>query len=104
MPNINRLYYTDILQSSHSYWKILKLTVPVGLETIFQTLFGLIDQVIVGLLGAGAVAGIGLANSVSFRRFGKRLRQADQARRWDAGPWPPSLRSTISFARARGDS
>jgi hypothetical protein len=74
MPNINRLCYTDILESSRSYWKILKLAVPVGLETIFQTLFGLIDQVIVGLLGAGAVAGIGLSNSVSFRRFGKRLR------------------------------
>jgi putative MATE family efflux protein len=39
---------------------------PVGLETVFQTSFGLIDQIIVGLLGASAVAGVGLANSISF--------------------------------------
>jgi putative MATE family efflux protein len=36
------------------------------LETVFQTSFGLIDQIIVGLLGASAVAGVGLANSISF--------------------------------------
>ena len=60
MPNSNRPCYTDILESSRSYWEILKLAVPVGLVTIFQTLFGLIDQVIVGLLGAGAVAGLGI--------------------------------------------
>jgi putative MATE family efflux protein len=49
-----------------SYREILGLAFPVGLETIFQTSFGLADQVIVAFLGADAVAGVGLSNSVSF--------------------------------------
>jgi Na+-driven multidrug efflux pump len=53
-------------ESTKSYGEILQLALPVGLETVFQTSFGLIDQIIVGLLGANAVAGVGLANSVSF--------------------------------------
>jgi putative MATE family efflux protein len=53
-------------ESTKSYGKILQLALPVGLETVFQTSFGLIDQIIVGLLGASAVAGVGLANSISF--------------------------------------
>jgi putative MATE family efflux protein len=52
--------------STSSYWKILKLALPVGLESVFQTAFSLIDQVIVGRLGADAVAGVGLSNSISF--------------------------------------
>jgi Na+-driven multidrug efflux pump len=50
-------------RTSTSYWKILKLAVPVGLEGVFQTSFSLIDQIIVGRLGAEAVAGVGLSNS-----------------------------------------
>ena len=50
-------------RTTTSYWKILKLAVPVGLEGVFQTSFSLIDQIIVGRLGAGAVAGVGLSNS-----------------------------------------
>jgi putative MATE family efflux protein len=53
-------------ESTKSYGKIIQLALPVGLETVFQTSFGLIDQIIVGLLGASAVAGVGLANSISF--------------------------------------
>jgi putative MATE family efflux protein len=53
-------------ESTNTYGKILQLALPVGLETVFQTSFGLIDQIIVGLLGASAVAGVGLANSMSF--------------------------------------
>jgi putative MATE family efflux protein len=49
-----------------SYWKILKLALPVGVEGVFQTSFSLIDQVIVARLGADAVAGVGLSNSISF--------------------------------------
>ena len=45
---------------------MVELAVPVGLEAVFQTSLGLADQVIVGLLGASAVAGVGLSNSVSF--------------------------------------
>ena len=46
--------------------KILALALPVGLETVFQTSLGAVDQIIVALLGADAVAGVGLSNSVSF--------------------------------------
>ena len=53
-------------EPTSSYRKIVELAVPVGLETVFQTSLGLADQVIVGLLGASAVAGVGLSNSVSF--------------------------------------
>jgi len=53
-------------RTTTSYWKILKLSVPVGLEGVFQTSFSLIDQIIVGRLGADAVAGVGLSNSFSF--------------------------------------
>jgi putative MATE family efflux protein len=53
-------------RSTNAYGEILQLALPVGLETVFQTSFGLIDQIIVGLLGASAVAGVGLANSISF--------------------------------------
>jgi Na+-driven multidrug efflux pump len=55
---------TDELRSG--YRKIAVLAIPVGLETVFQTSLGGVDQVIVGFLGAGAVAGVGLANSISF--------------------------------------
>ena len=44
----------------------MKLALPVGLEGVFQTSFSLIDQIIVGRLGADAVAGVGLSNSISF--------------------------------------
>jgi Na+-driven multidrug efflux pump len=45
-------------EPTKSYGKILQLALPVGLETVFQTSFGLIDQIIVGLLGATTVAGV----------------------------------------------
>jgi MATE family, multidrug efflux pump len=48
------------------YGKILGLALPVGLETVFQTSLGAVDQVIVGFLGADAIAGVGLANSITF--------------------------------------
>jgi Na+-driven multidrug efflux pump len=36
------------------------------LEAVFQTSFSLIDQIIVGRLGADAIAGVGLSNSFTF--------------------------------------
>jgi Na+-driven multidrug efflux pump len=39
---------------------------PVGFESIFQASFGLVDQIIVGSLGASAVAAVGLSNNLSF--------------------------------------
>jgi putative MATE family efflux protein len=57
---------TEKDEPASSYRKILGLALPVGLETVFQTSLGAVDQVIVGYLGASAVAGVGLSNSVSF--------------------------------------
>src|SRR5260221_8141237 len=45
--------------------KILRLAIPVSLESVFQMGFNVIDQIIVGLLGADAVAAVGLSNSVA---------------------------------------
>jgi putative MATE family efflux protein len=47
-------------------WEIIKLAFPVSLEAVFQTSLGLVDQAIVGLFGASAVAAVGLSNSVTF--------------------------------------
>jgi putative MATE family efflux protein len=45
--------------------KILKLSIPVSLESVFQMGFNVVDQVIVGLLGADAVAAVGISNSIA---------------------------------------
>jgi Na+-driven multidrug efflux pump len=42
--------------------KIFKVALPVSLEAVFQTALGFIDQIIVGTLGATAVAAVGLCN------------------------------------------
>jgi MATE family, multidrug efflux pump len=43
---------------------IARIAVPVGLEMVFQLVLGVIDQLIVGALGAVAIAAVGLSNSV----------------------------------------
>jgi putative MATE family efflux protein len=48
------------------WWEIIKLAIPVSLEAVFQTSLSLVDLVIVGSLGASAVAAVGLSNSVTF--------------------------------------
>jgi Na+-driven multidrug efflux pump len=48
------------------YREILRVAIPVSLESVFQASFSFIDQIIVGVLGASAVAAVGLSNSVSF--------------------------------------
>jgi putative MATE family efflux protein len=53
-------------QTRTGFREIINLAVPVSLEGVFQTSLGLVDQVIVGFLGASAVAAVGLSNSVSF--------------------------------------
>jgi putative MATE family efflux protein len=45
--------------------RILEVALPISLESIFQMSFNVIDQIIVGLLGAAAVAAVGLSNSVA---------------------------------------
>jgi putative MATE family efflux protein len=53
-------------EAKNGFQEIIKLAVPASLEVVFQTSLGLVDQVIVGFLGANAVAAVGLSNSVSF--------------------------------------
>jgi len=48
------------------YREIFNIALPVGLESVFQASFSLIDQIIVGSLGATAVAAVGLSNNLSF--------------------------------------
>jgi putative MATE family efflux protein len=58
--NVNRQF-----QPRH-YRGIFNIALPVGLESVFQASFSLIDQIIVGSLGATAVAAVGLSNNLSF--------------------------------------
>ena len=53
-------------QENSSQQKILRVALPVSLEAVFQASLGFVDQVIVGILGAIAVAAVGLSNSISF--------------------------------------
>lgn len=46
--------------------EILKLAVPVSLESGFQLSLGFINQVIVGTLGTATIAAVGLSNNVMF--------------------------------------
>lgn len=46
--------------------QILKIAVPVGLESVFQLGLGFVNQVIVGVLGTATIAAVGLANNVLF--------------------------------------
>jgi putative MATE family efflux protein len=56
----------DPIESANSQEKIFKVALPVSLEAVFQTSLGFVDQIIVGTLGATAVAAVGLCNSISF--------------------------------------
>lgn len=49
--------------------KILDVALPVSLESIFQMSFNVVDQIIVGLLGAAAVAAVGFSNSIAAIAF-----------------------------------
>ena len=51
--------------STASYREIYKVAVPVSLEAVFQASFSLVDQIVVGVLGASAVAAVGLSNNIS---------------------------------------
>jgi putative MATE family efflux protein len=49
-----------------NYREILRVAIPASSEAVFQTSFGFIDQIIVGSLGAVAVAAVGLSNNLAF--------------------------------------
>jgi len=46
--------------------EIFRIALPVSLESAFQLGLGLLNQVIVGVLGTAAIAAVGLANNVLF--------------------------------------
>jgi putative MATE family efflux protein len=46
--------------------QIIKIAVPVSLETVFQVALGFVNQVIVGTLGTATIAAVGLANNLLF--------------------------------------
>jgi Na+-driven multidrug efflux pump len=56
----------DPIESADSQEKIFKVAFPVSLEAFFQASLGFVEQIIVGTLGATAVAAVGLCNSISF--------------------------------------
>ena len=56
----------DPIESADSQEKIFKVALPVSVEAVFQTSLGFVDQIIVGTLGATAVAAVGFCNSISF--------------------------------------
>ena len=64
--------------SAKSQETIFKVALPVSLEAVFQTSLGFVDQIIVGTLGATAVAAVGLCNSISFHRDASFIRPLEQ--------------------------
>ena len=58
--NVNRQF------QPRDYREIFNVALPVGSEAVFQASFSLIDQIIVGSLGASAVAAVGLSSNLSF--------------------------------------
>ncbi len=46
--------------------EIIKIALPVSLETVFQVALGFVNQVIVGTLGTATIAAVGLANNLLF--------------------------------------
>ena len=44
------------------YKTVLKIAVPVTLQALLQSSFGIVDQIMTGRLGSVSIAGIGLAS------------------------------------------
>jgi putative MATE family efflux protein len=61
---MDQLHVSD-KQKRGALKRILEVALPVSLESVFQMSFNVVDQIIVGLLGASAVAAVGLCNSVA---------------------------------------
>jgi putative MATE family efflux protein len=55
-----------VLKAPANTQEILKIALPVGLESTYQLVLGLVLQVVVGTLGTAAIASVGLANNVTF--------------------------------------
>ena len=59
-------YREPMLPDRNTLKDILKVAVPVSLEAVSQLALGFVDQILVGALGALAIASVGLANSTTF--------------------------------------
>ncbi|MFC6659416.1 MATE family efflux transporter [Deinococcus multiflagellatus] len=86
--------------------QIADLAVPVSLEMVIQLVLTFVNQVIVGALGAVAVAAVGLAGSLSFLFFVTLGALGSStsilvARRWGAGD-RPGVNQTLTLSVLTG--
>ncbi|PTA69613.1 MATE family efflux transporter [Deinococcus arcticus] len=86
--------------------QIADLAVPVSLEMVIQLLLTFVNQIIVGALGAVAVAAVGLAGSLSFLFFVTLGALGSStsilvARRWGAGD-RPGVNQTLTVSVLTG--
>src|SRR5437762_4066048 len=57
---------TDVRGPTSTRWLVFNLAWPVILEGLLQTLLGIVDTIMVGRLGADALAGVGTAQQFLF--------------------------------------
>ena len=51
------------MEQKHTFLKtVFRLAVPVTLQSLLQSSFGVVDQVMTGQLGSTSIAGIGLGS------------------------------------------
>jgi putative MATE family efflux protein len=66
VPGCGYVESINVNRQASQFRQIFGIALPVGLEALFQASFSLMDQIIVGSLGASAVAAVGLSNNLSF--------------------------------------
>jgi MATE family multidrug resistance protein len=57
---------TDVLARRSLRWRVFQLAWPVITENLLQTMLGIVDTIMVGRLGADALAGVGTAQQYLF--------------------------------------
>ena len=57
---------TDVPKPQSLRWRVFQLAWPVILEGLLQTMLGIVDTIMVGRLGANALAGVGTAQQFVF--------------------------------------
>src|SRR5689334_23157099 len=55
-----------VLDDAHLLRSVNRLAFPIIAENLFQTLLGIVDLIMVGRLGAVAIAGVGTALQIIF--------------------------------------
>jgi Na+-driven multidrug efflux pump len=59
VPGCGYVESINVNRQASQFRQIFGIALPVGLEALFQASFSLMDQIIVGSLGASAVAAVG---------------------------------------------